>query len=226
MFSSILRRVTQAPAARGEVLRASVREMAKKSDKKKRIPIDPLRGWVPIQGKLDAVPLQLPQLLSLKACCAPRPRAAAGDHPFHTRDVHQCRAPQVVFGRCGNGHTAARHFCRQHLPQFRWLHPEADVSQRNSKMELKSIVTLTVLGADPVEVDVTGLKHRSDVLRKVLEAGKMSAKKIELAVTAAKEMRDVTVDSNGYMGNIPVKTHGTPPRVVHVPQKKKVQEQD
>jgi hypothetical protein len=127
---------------------------------------------------------------------------------------------QVVFGRNGDGHTAARHFVRQHLSQLRYHNPDADIFQRNSKAEERARVTVQLADSDPVELDVTGLPHRSDVLRKVLEATKMGAAEVDAAIVAACAMREVTIDATGYCGDAPAKTHGVRPRVVQPPPKK------
>ena len=126
-----------------------------------------------------------------------------------------CRAPQVTFGRNGDGHTAARHFVRQHLAQLRFQNPEAEVTQRNSKEAARSLVSLTLAGAEPLELDVTGLAHRTDVLRRVLEAVRVGEAELQAALVAAEAQSDVTIDSEGYDDKRPVKVHGVPPRVVN-----------
>lgn len=81
-------------------------------------------------------------------------------------------------------------------------------------------MTVQLADSDPVEVDVTGLPHRSDVLRKVLEATKMGSADVDAAIAAAAAMREVTIDAMGYCGKTPVKTHGVRPRIVQPPPQK------
>ena len=121
---------------------------------------------------------------------------------------------QVVFGRTGDGHTAARHFVRQHLAQLRYHNPDAEIIQRNSKVEKQAYVDLQLASNEPLRLDVTGLPHRLDVLRKVLEAAQVSSESLDASISAAAAMNEVTIDPSGYCGDHPAKTHGVLPRVV------------
>lgn len=68
----------------------------------------------------------------------------------------------MVFGRAGDGHTAARHFVRMHLAQLRFQNPDASVSQSSSKLEKSSRVSIELDGGEAVELNVTGLANRTE----------------------------------------------------------------
>mmetsp|Transcript_29603 Transcript_29603/g.87306 ORF Transcript_29603/g.87306 Transcript_29603/m.87306 type:complete len:112 (+) Transcript_29603:66-401(+) len=101
-----------------------------------------------------------------------------------------------------------------HLAQLRFQNPDASVSQSSSKLEKSSRVSIELDGGEAVELNVTGLANRTEVLRQVLGASGMEAAEVEAAAAAATSIPDVTIDAAGYCGERRAKGHGFPPRVI------------